>query len=131
MTIKRNLFAGGAIALLTVSGFTVGHVLNAAIHGLAFTAEAANRVNVLSAANPSQAGVPVSVHFAAVGPNQVVALDVELAREDLDRRGLRRVKAALRDVPGLLPIHHLQHFELGLVARQVLLHPRLVDHAAA
>jgi hypothetical protein len=65
-----------ASGIAEVSGFTVGNVLNAAIHGLAFTAEAANRVNVLSAANPAQAGVPVSVHFAAVGPSQVVALDI-------------------------------------------------------
>jgi hypothetical protein len=65
-----------ASGIADVSGFTIGHVVNAAAHGLAFAAEAANRVNVVSAANPAQAGVPVSVHLAAVGPNQVVALDI-------------------------------------------------------
>jgi hypothetical protein len=59
-----------------VSGVAVGHLLNAASHGLAFTSPEANRVNVVSAANPSQAGLPVSVFLPSVGPNQVVALHV-------------------------------------------------------
>jgi Bacterial TSP3 repeat len=65
-----------ASGIAGVSGFSVGYLLNGLTHGMAFTAEAANRVNVVSAANSAQAGVPVSVYLPSVGPNQVVAVDV-------------------------------------------------------
>ncbi len=59
-----------------VTGFSVGRVLDATLDGLVFTAEEANRVNLLSAESISEAGVPVAVHLPSVGPNQAVALAI-------------------------------------------------------
>ncbi len=73
---EHNWTSARASGIGDVSGVTVGYLLNGASHGLAFSAEAANRVNVVSAANPSQASVPVSVFLPSVGPNQVVALNI-------------------------------------------------------
>ena len=65
-----------ASGIADISGVTVGYLLNGAAHGLAFTAEAANRVNVVPAISPTQAGVPVPVFLPSVGPNQVIALNI-------------------------------------------------------
>lgn len=59
-----------------VAGVAVGHLLNTTAHALAFTAEAANRINVVGAEDPDAAAQPVTVFVAAVGPNQVAALDL-------------------------------------------------------
>ena len=42
----------------------------------AVTAPDANRVNLLDAANPNAAGVPVSVFIPSLGPNLVAAVDI-------------------------------------------------------
>lgn len=65
-----------ASGIADVSGFSVGNLFSVASHGFVFTAETANRINVVPANNPAQAGLPVTFFINAVGPNQVVALDV-------------------------------------------------------
>jgi hypothetical protein len=65
-----------ASGIAGVSGFSVGHIVSTTEHGLAFASEAANRVNVVAAINPAQESVPASVFLAAVGPNQVVAVNI-------------------------------------------------------
>lgn len=65
--------AGG---VQNVSGATVGKLTATTRDALAFTAPAANRINVLDAANPNAAGTPIPVYIPSVGPNLVVALDI-------------------------------------------------------
>jgi hypothetical protein len=59
-----------------VTGFNFGRVLNTTRDALAFTAPAANRINVFDASNASQAGSPVNVFINAIGPHRVVALEI-------------------------------------------------------
>jgi hypothetical protein len=65
-----------ASGISDVSGFSVGTLHAADTHSFAFTAEAANRVNVVSASDITQAGVPTAVYLPSVGPNQVLAINV-------------------------------------------------------
>lgn len=59
-----------------VSGLAVGRLTATTRDGLAFTAPAANRVNLLDASSPLNAGLPVSVFIPSLGPNLVAALDI-------------------------------------------------------
>ena len=65
-----------ASGVANVAGFSVGLVIDNTVPGLAFTGEEANRVNLVMADSAAAAGVPVPVYISAVGPNQVVALDI-------------------------------------------------------
>ncbi len=65
-----------ASGIADVTGFSVGNLFSVASHGLVFTAEAANRINVVPANDPAQPGLPVTFFINAVGPNQVVAMEV-------------------------------------------------------
>ncbi len=65
-----------ASGIADVTGFSVGYLFNTVSQGLAFTAESANRVNVVAADDPSHGGLPATFFINAVGPNQVVAADV-------------------------------------------------------
>ena len=59
---------------------------------------------------------------------QPVALDEELGAHDLHGRRLGHVRDAGRDRPRRAPVEQLQRLELGVDARQVELHPGLVEH---
>jgi hypothetical protein len=71
-----NWVPARASGVADVTGFSVGRVFATTRDGLAFTAPAANRVNLLDAATPATAGLPVSVFPPAVGPTTVLALDI-------------------------------------------------------
>jgi hypothetical protein len=65
-----------ASGIEAISGFSVGRILSTAMDALAFTSPEANRVNVFSGSNPNVAGLPLSLFSPAIGPSQVVAIDV-------------------------------------------------------
>jgi hypothetical protein len=60
----------------SVAGFSVGTLLNSPYCALAFTAPQANSLNLLSAADPAVAGLPVTLHLPCIGPALVTALDI-------------------------------------------------------
>src|SRR5262245_23724024 len=63
--------------------------------------------------------------------HQPERLEVELGAEHLDRRRVGHVEPLLRRVPRHLPVGEAQELEAGVDARQMHLHPLLVDDASA
>lgn len=59
-----------------VSGVSAGRLLEASKDALVFTSPEANRVNVVAADSPLDAGEPLSVFPAGVGPVAAIALDI-------------------------------------------------------
>ncbi len=61
----------------SVSGFSIGNLLNTDVPALVFTSPDANGFSIVEASSPAAPQKPVSVPFAdALGPNNVVALDI-------------------------------------------------------
>lgn len=65
-----------ASGVQNVSGLSVGRLLASTRDALTVTAPDANRVNLLEAASPGAAGLPVSVFLPSLGPNLVAAVDI-------------------------------------------------------
>lgn len=63
-----------------LTGFSVARFFNSSREAMAFTAPAANRVNLLEASSSTNAGLPVTATFGTsgreLGPNLVVGLDI-------------------------------------------------------
>ncbi len=65
-----------ASGMASLTGFSVGSILDPARVALAFTAPEANRVHVVDVTDRSSAAQPVVVYPGGIGPNSVVALDL-------------------------------------------------------
>lgn len=103
-----------ASGIENVTGFSVGRMTNSGGEDLLFTSPAANRVHLLRATDPNNAGLPRAIHLPSVGPSLVVALDVggpgnDPALDDL-------LVATDWNVSPAWPLHTLRNTAAGINA---------------